>query len=93
MKKPRYNAMEKARAELLQTKGYYWKCWRKPINQHRQNDVKPVGCWKCPHLIAYNPEEDKCALDGHIFEDRFILSATRDKDCPLDISKLKGENE
>jgi len=31
MRKPRILAMEKARAELLQTKGYYWKCWRKPI--------------------------------------------------------------
>ena len=53
---------------------------------------KPECCWNCKHLIAYNPEEDKCDLDGHIFEDRFILSAIRDKECPLDKGELKGEN-
>ncbi|MBO4544134.1 MAG: hypothetical protein J5725_13270 [Bacteroidales bacterium] len=53
---------------------------------------KPKCCWECKHLIPYNPEEDKCELDGHIFEDRFCLSAMRDKECPLDISELKGEN-
>ena len=53
---------------------------------------KPNCCWNCKYLKSYNPEEDKCELDGHIFEDRFILSAMRDKECPLDISELKGEN-
>lgn len=53
---------------------------------------KPKCCWKCEHLISYNPEEDKCDLDGHIFEDRFILSAMRDKECPLDKDELKGKN-
>lgn len=33
MRKPRILAIEKARAELLQTKGFYWKCWRKPISE------------------------------------------------------------
>lgn len=52
---------------------------------------KPECCWNCKHFIALNHEEDKCKLDGHIFDDRFILSAIRDKECPLDISELKGE--
>ena len=52
---------------------------------------KPKCCWGCKYLISYNPEENKCKLDGHIFEDRFILSTMRDKECPLDIEELKGE--
>ena len=53
--------------------------------------IKPKCCWKCKHLISYNSEEDKCDLDGHIFEDRLILSSMRDKECPLDKDELKGE--
>jgi len=36
MRKPRILAMEKARAELLQTKGFYWKCWRKPKRKYAE---------------------------------------------------------
>lgn len=52
---------------------------------------KPKCCWNCKYLIALNPEEDECKLDGHIFDDRLILSAMRDKKCPLDNDELKGE--
>ena len=52
---------------------------------------EPKCCWKCENLISYNPEEDKCKLDGHIFEDKLCLSTMRDKECPLDKNELKGE--
>lgn len=52
---------------------------------------KPNCCWICEHLRPYNPEENKCELDGHIFEDLFILSSARDSDCPLDKINSKGE--
>ena len=51
---------------------------------------KPRCCWECEYLNSYNPDEDKCDLDGHIFEARFILSVKREKDCPLD---KEGEQE
>ena len=55
---------------------------------------KPKCCWECEHLISYNPEEDKCKLDGHIFKDKLCLSTMRDKECPLDNDELKGvQNE
>ena len=51
---------------------------------------KPKCCWQCKYLISYNPEEDMCKLDGHIFESKLCLSIIRDKECPLDIEELKG---
>lgn len=54
---------------------------------------KPKCCWNCKHCLVLNPEKNKCKLDGHIFDDRFILSAIRDKECPLDNGELKGESD
>ena len=48
---------------------------------------KPRCCFECSTKI--NPEERKCNVDGHVFEETLsLITSRRDVNCPLD----KDEN-
>ena len=54
----------------------------------------PKSCFGCSTKV--NPEERRCNIDGHIFEETFsVCTSRRDKDCPIkcDIEDIKAEIE
>lgn len=56
---------------------------------------KPKHCFDCSTKI--NPEERKCNVDGHIFEETLgVITSHRDHHCPLDNDEkedLKDDSE
>lgn len=49
----------------------------------------PTGCWTCKFMKAWDPETDKCTLNGMEFTDRLCLMHKRADGCPLEALKAE----